>query len=50
MSQKAFQIMYAALLEIATSKPFFDGEKKLIRIAKKALEELPGIAEEERNA
>ncbi|WDD36079.1 hypothetical protein PQG02_32280 (plasmid) [Nostoc sp. UHCC 0926] len=40
MNQKTFQIMYNALLEIASAKTFFDGEKKLSAIAKKALSDI----------
>lgn len=41
------ELMYQALLEIATHRAFFDGEKKLVKIAKTALEQLPKIAAEE---
>ena len=40
MNQQTFQIMYNALLEIASAKTFFDGEKKLAEIAKKALSDI----------
>lgn len=40
MNQKTFQIMYNALLEIASAKTFFEGEKKLTQIAKKALSDI----------
>ncbi len=40
MDQKTFQIMYNALVEIATYNCFFNGEKRLAAIAKKALKDI----------
>lgn len=45
MNQKTFQIMYAALVEIATAETFFDSEKKLASIAKKALQQIAQVKE-----
>ena len=43
MNQKTFQVMYNALVEIASSSAFFDGEKKLVAIASKALKDIAMI-------
>ncbi|NJO74195.1 MAG: hypothetical protein HC833_10830 [Leptolyngbyaceae cyanobacterium RM1_406_9] len=40
MSQQAFQILYNALVEIATAPAFFDDTKRLQEIAKQALQEI----------
>jgi hypothetical protein len=40
MSQQAFQILYNALVEIATAPAFFDDTKRLQAIAKQALQEI----------
>jgi hypothetical protein len=40
MNQRTFQIMYAALVEIAASPTFFDKEKKMALVAKKALQDI----------
>lgn len=49
MNQKTFQIMYNALLEIASAKTFFDGEKKLSAIAKKALSDIVNETQDNSN-
>lgn len=38
MEQRTFEIMYNALVEIATARTFFDGENELAQIAKQALQ------------
>lgn len=49
MNERTFQIMYAALVEIATTHTFFEGEKKLASIAKKALQEIGKSTSEQNN-
>ncbi len=48
MNQVTFQIMYSALVEIASSEAFFNGEKRLVAIAKKALQEIAHVSESDR--
>jgi prophage maintenance system killer protein len=48
MNQITFQIMYNALVEIASSEAFFNGEKRLAAIAMKALQEIAHIPESDR--
>ncbi|MBD2499845.1 hypothetical protein [Anabaena azotica] len=40
MEQNTFEIMYQALVEIATANTFFDESKKLSQIAKQALQNI----------
>ena len=40
MEQSTFQIMYQALVEIATANTFFDESKKLSQRAKQALQDI----------
>jgi pantoate kinase len=40
MNQETFQILYNALVEIATADAFFNDTKKLQAIAKKALKDI----------
>lgn len=46
MNQKTFQIMYNALVEIASADAFFEEEKRLRKIAKKALKDIAIVEEE----
>lgn len=45
MNQRIFQILYNALLEIAAADTFFDEEKRLQQIAKKALKDIVAVDE-----
>ena len=47
MNQKTFQIMYNALVEIASSSAFFDSEKELVAIAKKALKQIAMVNDDD---
>jgi hypothetical protein len=44
MTQETFQILYNALVEIATADAFFDDAKELQQIAKKALTDIAKLA------
>lgn len=46
MNKKTFEIMYQALVEIASSPVFFEKEKRMARIAKIALQDIGKLTEE----